>query len=83
MEFDRDNDFERENAIDILVTETYMVSCLLTLTGLRFIIITSRQLIKRSEQTRHPEETRREHPEDEADLQIVHGLLFEGPLLVR
>lgn len=41
IESEKDKDFERDNAIDLLITENYMVSTLKTLTGLRFLVISS------------------------------------------
>ncbi len=38
-EKERDNEFERSNYIDLLITEYFMVSNFLTLTGLRFVTI--------------------------------------------
>ncbi|CAD8049166.1 unnamed protein product [Paramecium primaurelia] len=44
VEQDKDKDFERDNTIDLLITENYMVSTLKTLTGLRFLVISNKNL---------------------------------------
>lgn len=39
IEAEKEEDFYRNNSIDMLITDQYMVSCLLTMTGLRLIVL--------------------------------------------